>query len=425
MDKAEIDKLVKRFVKEETLNFLCEERFDFEPTLEEIIKVLRSKRIDILDGLAHVEFEKQFAEWLGCKHAIFVNSGTAALFCALRAKDIGPGDEVIVPPFTFIATASSVLHTNAMPIFADIELKTYNMDPQDAIKKITPKTKAIIPVHLGGMPADLDPLVEVCKEKKIFLLEDACQAHGAKYKGKYVGTIGDAGCFSFFPSKNMTTGEGGMITTNDDKLAEQCRIIRHHGESSWYVFARLGWHLRPTELQAAVGIAQMKAVKLNIKKRQQAWFYLNENLKSVKGVKIPEVPDYAEPTCNWWGALLEYETLGFESAMDMIKVLCRKNVFTKILYPEPLYMTKVFQEGDSFLPFKMPKYEKGLCPNCEELNKRLIGVDTHPFMTKAHCDFIIERFKAVAAGEKLDSGKDEQKPAGLKATSAPKPSKKK
>ncbi|MHA1370498.1 MAG: DegT/DnrJ/EryC1/StrS family aminotransferase, partial [Promethearchaeota archaeon] len=304
MDGKKVQKLIKKFKKEPTLNFLCEKRFEFGATLEEIIRVLRSKRLDILDGVYHREFEKQFAEWLGVRHAIFCNSGTAALFCALRAADIGPGDEVIVPPFTFIATASSVLHNNAIPIFADIELKTYNMDPEDAIKKITDKTKAIIPVHLAGMPQDIGPLKDVCEERGIFLLEDACQAHGAKYNGKFVGTIGNAGCFSFFPSKNMTTGEGGMIVTDDNDLAERCRIIRHHGETDWYVFDRLGWHLRPTELSAAVGLAQMKIVKKFIKKRQQAWFYLSEELRDVKGVKVPDVPDYAEPSCNWWGAIL-------------------------------------------------------------------------------------------------------------------------
>ncbi len=400
MDPKDVEKLIKKFIKDESYTFINEASLEFEPTLEEIIKVLKTKHLDILDGIAHKEFEKQFAEWTGVKHAIFVNSGTAALFCAMRAKDIGPGDEVIVPPFTFMATASSVLHTNAMPIFADIELKTYNLDPNDAIKKITPKTKAIIPVHLAGMPADMDPLVEVCKEKGIFLLEDACQAHGAKYKGKMVGAIGDAGCFSFFPSKNMTTGEGGMITTNDDKLAEQCRIVRHHGESAWYEFARLGWHLRPTEISAAVGLAQMRSVKLNIRRRQSIWFYLNEQLKDVKGIKIPEVPDYAEPSCNWWGAMLEFEKLGFKDGKSMVNALNKKNPFTKILYPEPLYMTRVFQEGDSFLPYKMPRHKKGLCPNCEEVNKRLIGVDTQPRLTKQQVDFIVERFKAVAAGEK-------------------------
>nr|MDO8115911.1 aminotransferase class V-fold PLP-dependent enzyme [Candidatus Sigynarchaeota archaeon] len=208
MDQKDIEKMVKKFSKDESLSFLCEDRFEFDATIEEIVKVLRTKRLDILDGMAHKEFERQFAEWLGAKHAIFVNSGTAALFCALRAANVGPGDEVIIPPFSFMATASSVLHTNAIPVFADIEMKTYNLDPTEAIKKITPKTKAIIPVHLAGMPADIVPLKEVCKEKGIFLLEDACQSHGAKLNGKYVGTIGDAGCFSFFPSKNMTTGEG-------------------------------------------------------------------------------------------------------------------------------------------------------------------------------------------------------------------------
>ncbi len=400
MDQKDIDKMVKKFSKEESLSFLCDERFDFEATMEELVKVLRTKRLDILDGMAHKEFERQFAEWMGAKHAIFVNSGTAALFCALRAANVGPGDEVIVPPFSFMATASSVLHANAIPIFADIEMKTYNLDPQEAIKKITPKTKAIIPVHLAGMPADIEPLKEVCEQKGIFLLEDACQSHGAKLNGKFLGTIGNAGCFSFFPSKNMTTGEGGMIVTNDDELAEQCRIIRHHGESSWYVFARLGWHLRPTELSAAVGLAEMKVVKGNIRKRQQAWFYLNENLKDVKGLKVPEVPEGAEPSCNWWGAILKPSEIGLKDTKEMVNALNRKNAFTKILYPEPLYMTRIFQEGDSFIPHPLPKYPKGLCPKCEDLNTKLIGVDTHHKLTKAHCDFIIERFKAVAAGEK-------------------------
>lgn len=401
MDKKEQDKLVKKFAEPRSrLNFLAENRYEFTPTLEEIIKVLKSKQLDILNGIAHKEFEKQFAEWMGVKHAIFVNSGTAALFAVLRAADIGPGDEVIVPPYTFMATASSVLHTNAIPIFADIELKTYNLDPNEAIKKITPKTKAIIPVHLAGMPADIEPLVEVCKEKHILLLEDACQAHGAKYKGKYVGTIGDAGCFSFYPSKNMTTGEGGMITTNNDELAKQCEIVRHHGESGWYEFARLGWHLRPTELSAAVGLAQMKKVQSWIKKRQQIWFYLNDQLKDVKGVKVPECPDYAEPSANWWGAVIDAQAVGAKDVNEYTNRLNKMGAFTKVLYPEPLYMTKVFQSGDSFLPNPLPKYPKGLCPKCEELNPKLIAVDTHPELTKEHCDFIINRFKAVANGDK-------------------------
>ena len=399
MDQKEIEKLIKKFSKEPSLSFLAEKRFDFEPTLEELIKVLRSKHLDMLDGLTTKEFEKQFAEWMGVKNAIFVNSGTAALFCALRAADIGPGDEVIIPPFTFMATASSVLHTNAIPIFADIELKTYNMDPNDAIKKITDKTKAIIPVHLAGMPQDIGPLVDICKEKNIFLLEDACQAHGAKYNGKMVGTIGNAGCFSFFPSKNMTTGEGGMITTNDDHLAEQCRIIRHHGESAWYVFARLGWHLRPTELSSAVGLAQMKTVKSSIRKRQQIWFYLNDQLKDIKGIKVPDVPDYAEPSCNWWAGMLKPGDVGLKTGVEYTNLLNKRGAFTKVLYPEPLYKTKVFTEGDTFLPIKLPKYPEGLCPNCEAMNKVLIGLDTHPELTKAHCDFVVERFKAVARNE--------------------------
>ncbi|MHA1681874.1 MAG: DegT/DnrJ/EryC1/StrS family aminotransferase [Promethearchaeota archaeon] len=399
MEEKKVNKLIKKFSKEERLNFLGENRFDFVSTLEEVIKVLKSKRLDILEGMAHKEFEKLFAEWVGAKEAIFVNSGTAALFCALRAADVGPGDEVIIPPFTFMATANCVLQNNAIPVFADIETTTYNMDPNDAIAKITDKTKAIIPVHLGGMPQDIGPLQDVCKDKGIFLLEDACQSHGAKYNGKMVGTLGDAGCFSFFPSKNMTTGEGGMIVTDNEELAEQCRIIRHHGETSWYEFARLGWHLRPTELSAAVGIAQMKSLNRNIKKRQQAWFYLTKELQDVKGITPPAVPDYAEPSCNWWGAVVKPEEVGAKDTQEYTNRLNKLNAFTKTIYPKPVYQTIVFQKGDTFLPVPLPKYPDGLCPVCEDFNKHLIAIDTHPETTKAHCDFIISRFKAVASGE--------------------------
>ena len=399
MNPKKVKKLLRRFEKEEKLNFFCENRYDYAETAEIVMQALRSGHLDMLEGNLYAEFEKQFAEWLGVKHAIFTNSGTAALFVALRAADIGPGDEVIVPPFSFIATATAVLHNNALPVFADIDPKTYNLDPHKAIEKITEKTKAIIPVHLGGMPADLDPLMEVCKEKDIFVLEDACQSHGALYKGKQVGTIGDTGAFSFFPSKNMMTGEGGMTTTNNDELAEQMRIIRHHGESDWYKFERLGWNLRPTELQSAVGIAQMKSVKRNIQKRQMAWWYLTESLKGVKGVEVPYVPDYAEPSCNWWGAIVKPEEVGMKDATEFTIALNSKSPFTKVLYPKPLYKTIVFQKGDTFLPFEMPEHPDGLCPDCEELNKVLIGIDTHHELTKEHCDLIISQFKSIAEGK--------------------------
>ncbi len=395
MDQSQVDKLVKKFSKEKKLNFLAEKRVDIRE-LEMLTQVIKTNQLSCLEGNLVKTFEKEFAELMGVKHAIAVNSGTAALFVPLRAWGIKPGDEVIVPPFTFMATASSVLHNNAIPIFADIEFKTYNLDPHDAIKKITPKTKAIVPVHLAGMPADLGPLIDVCKDQHIMLLEDACQAHMAKYNGKYVGTIGDAGAFSFYPSKNMTTGEGGMITTNNDELAEICRQLRHHGEEGWYKFARLGWNYRMDELAGAVGLAQVKKLPKMVQERQMIWFYLRENLKGIPGVIVPEVPDYAEPSCNWLPIRVDAKAVGYQNTKEYVSVLNQKNAFTKVIYPEPLYMTKVFQSGDSFLAVKLPEYKAGLCPKCEELNKVLLGIDTHPELTKEHCDFIIHRFKVAS-----------------------------
>lgn len=395
MDQAKMDKLIKKFTKEKKLNFLAENRVDIRE-LEMLAQVIKSNQLSCLDGNLVRTFENEFAQLLGVKHAIAVNSGTAALFVAMRAWGIKPGDEVIVPPFTFMASASSVLHNNAIPVFADIEVKTYNMDPEDAIKKITDKTKAIMPVHLAGMPADMGPLIDVCKEKNIMLLEDACQAHMAKFNGKYVGTVGDAGAFSFYPSKNMTTGEGGMITTDNEELAEVCRQLRHHGEEAWYKFARLGWNYRMDELGGAVGLAQVKKMPKFVQQRQMIWAYIRENIKGIPGVIMPDVPDYAETSANWLPIRIDAKAVGYENTQQYVNELNKKNAFTKIIYPEPLYHTKVFQEGDSFLAVKLPEYKMGLCPVCEQINKELIGVDTHPEITKEHCDFIINRFKVAS-----------------------------
>ncbi|TFF90171.1 MAG: DegT/DnrJ/EryC1/StrS family aminotransferase, partial [Promethearchaeota archaeon] len=225
---------------------------------EAVLRVMESQMLTLLHGTYVKQFEDDFADYIGVKHAIGVNTGTAALHLAIAALDIGPGDEVIVPPFTFIATASSVLHNNAIPIFADINPKSYTLDPESVREKITDRTKAIIPVHLAGISTDMDALTDLAKEYNLKIIEDAAQSIGTQWRGKKVGSLGTIGCFSFYPSKNITTGEGGMITTDNDKLAEQCRLIRHHGEPSWYVYNRLGYNYRMTEIQGAIGGIQLK-----------------------------------------------------------------------------------------------------------------------------------------------------------------------
>ena len=233
--------------------------------MEAVKEVLESGMV--VQGKVVKEFEEKFAEYIGVKHAIAVSNGTVALDVALKALDIGPGDEVITSAFSFIASGNCVLFQNAKPVFVDIDPKTFNIDPSDIAEKITPKTKAIIPVHIFGQPAKMDAIKEIAKDKKIEVVEDAAQAHGAEYKGQKAGSIGTMGCFSLYATKNMMTGEGGIITSDDPKLADKMRLIRSHGEIKKYTHNILGYNYRMTNLNAAIGLVQLKKLdKFNQKR---------------------------------------------------------------------------------------------------------------------------------------------------------------
>ncbi len=367
--------------------------------INEVIKVMKSQMLTMLAGNVVKTFEKEFAEYFGVKHAIATNSGTAALHISVAALNIGPGDEVIVPAFTFIATASAILHHNAIPIFADIDNKTYNLEPNSVKEKITERTKAIIPVHLAGISADMDPIMKIAKERNLYVIEDACQSHGAKYKGKLVGTIGDLGCFSFYPSKNMTTGEGGMVVTNSDKLAEQCRLLRHHGEPSWYTYDRLGWNYRMDEIQGAIGRVQLKKLDKYIKIRNDNAKYLTNAVKGIKGIDPPFVPDYCEPAFNYWIGRIHPEIIGL-TKQQFVEKLPR----SKVLYPRPLYETKLFQEKIAYpkgCPWSCPFYGKKIdytkiqLPIVEKVSKEIFALDIHPKTPKETIDDYVKNLKKI------------------------------
>jgi perosamine synthetase len=366
-----------------------------------VIEVMKSQMLTLLAGNVVKSFEKEFAEYMGVKHAIAINSGTAALHVAIASLDIGPGDEVIVSPFTFIATASSVLHNNAIPIFADIDNSTYTLDPDSVKAKITDRTKAIIPVHLAGITADMDPLLEIAQENNIATIEDACQSHGAKYKGKQSGSIGDLGTFSFYPSKNMTTGEGGIITTNSDNLAEQCRLLRHHGEPSWYVYNRLGWNYRMTEIQGAIGRVQLKKLDSYIKIRNDNAKYVTEAIEDIEGIDPPFVPDYCKPAFNYWIGRIHPEIIGLNKPQFL-----EKFPGGKILYPKPLYKTKLFLEKIAYpkgCPWSCPFYGKEIdysyidLPVVEKVASEIFALDIHPKTTKADLDENLRIIKKLAS----------------------------
>lgn len=370
-----------------------------EEEQKEVIKVMESQMLTLLAGDVVAKFEKEFAKYIGVKNAIAVNSGTAALHIAIASLDIGPGDEVIVPPFTFIATASSIIHNNAIPIFADIDNKSYTLDPESVKEKITDKTKAIMPVHLAGITADMGSLLDIAKDNNIYIIEDACQSHGAKYRGKKVGSIGDLGTFSFYPSKNMTTGEGGLITTNDDNLAEQCRLIRHHGEPSWYVYNRLGWNYRMTEIQGAIGRVQLKKLDEFVKIRNNNANYLTEAVNEVEGIDPPFIPEYCKPAFNYWIGRIHPEIIGLNKPQFL-----QKFPSGKVLYPKPLYKTKLFQEKVGYpkgCPWSCPFYGKEIdytkikLPVVEKISVEIFALDIHPEITKENLDENIKILKTI------------------------------
>jgi perosamine synthetase len=365
-----------------------------------VLNVLESQLLSSLAGKVVETFEKEFAEYIGVKHAIAVNSGTAALHIAIASLDIGPGDEVIVPPFTFIATASSIIHNNAIPIFADIDNKTYTLDPESVEKNITNKTKAIIPVHLAGVTANMDPLLDIAQENDLFIIEDACQSHGAKYKGKRVGSMGELGTFSFYPSKNMTTGEGGMVTTNNNKLARQCRLLRHHGEPYWYTYNRLGWNYRMTEIQGAIGRVQLKKLDDYVKIRNTNAQYLTEGVNQIKGIDAPYIPNYCEPAYNYWIGRIHPELIGLDKDQFISKF-----PKSKILYPKPLYETKLFQQKIGYpkgCPWSCPFYGKDLdyttlkLPVVEKVAREIFALDIYQGITKEELDDNIKIMRKLA-----------------------------
>ncbi len=240
------------------------------------------------------KFEEEFAKFIGVKHAIFTTSGTSALHTAARALDIDPGDEVIIPNFTMIASPFSIMYTGATPVFVDIDAETLNIDAALIEAKITPNTKAIMPVHIYGLPCDMDPIMEIAAKYNLAVIEDAAEVHGALYKDKKCGSIGTINAFSFYGNKIITTGEGGMITTDDDDLAKRARWLKDlaHSPTKRFRHEELGFNYRPTNLQAAVGLGQLEGIdRLLERKRTMADLY-KKNLSGINGLRLPTEKDY-------------------------------------------------------------------------------------------------------------------------------------
>jgi len=296
-----------------------------------VMRVLDSGMV--VQGPRVAEFEARFAELCGVKHAVAVASGTAALWVTLLAYEIGPGAEVITTPFSFIASSNCALFVGARPVFVDIEPETCLMDAGAIESRITERTRAILPVHLYGQPCDMATIMDIAGRHNLVVIEDACQAHGAAFEGRPVGSFG-TGCFSFYPTKNMTTGEGGIVTTNDDALAERLRLLRNHGQSQRYRHDVLGYHFRTTDMQAAIGLAQIEKLAAWNEKRIANARYLSERLK---GVQAPVVRPNRRHVFHQYTVRVSGNR---EALQNHLK---EQGVGTAVHYPYPIHQQPLYQ----------------------------------------------------------------------------------
>ena len=340
--------------------------------IDEVVKVLRSGFI--AQGPKVAEFEEKFAEYLGVKHAVAVSSGTTALHLALLAAGIGPNDEVITTPFTFAATGNSVLYVGAKPVFIDIDNKTYNLNPENIENVITDKTKAVMPVHLYGQPAEMDSINQIAEDHDLIVIEDAAQAHGAVYKGKKAGSLGDMGCFSFYPTKNMTTSEGGIVTTDNEEMAEKARVLRSHGESERYTHVVLGYNFRMTDIAAAIGIVQLKKLDKFNKKRIENATYLTERIDKINGITAPFVGDDVKHVYHQYTV-----RVGKSRRNELMEVLNSRSIGTGIHYPKPIYEQKLYKE----LGFSAS------CPEADAASSEVLSLPVHPSLEKNDLEKIV------------------------------------
>lgn len=361
-----------------------------------------------IGGKAVVDFEEKFAKYIGVKYAIAVNSGTDALVITLKALGIKEGDEVITTPFTFFATAETIAMVGAVPVFVDVDEETYNIDPSKIEEKITDKTKAILPVHIFGQPADMEAIQKIADKYGLYVIEDACQAVGASYKGKMVGALGNAGCFSFFPTKNLGAfGDGGIITTNDDKVAVICRALREHGSAQNGAKARFYLDGIEDELAGSASVdglynpykyynyliaynsrldaiqARVLDIKLDYlddfnKRRTEIAAYYNKELSQCSKITVPKTADNVRPVWHQYAFRCDDKDA-------MGNFLASKEVGSAAFYPVPLHLQKAF----AYLG-----YQEGDLPVAEKITKQTVCLPIFPELTEEELEYIVESVKA-------------------------------
>lgn len=331
------------------------------------------------------EFENDISEYIGTKYALTFSSGTSAMHALLLANEVGHGDEVIVPSFTFIATASTPLFVNAKPVFVEIEDRTYGIDPEDLKERITSKTRAIIPVHYAGCPCLIKEIKEIADDYNLFLFEDAAESFGARIKNQKVGSFGDAGIFSFCQNKIITTGEGGAIVTDSKEMYEKLKLIRAHGRlqtqdyfasSENIDYVALGYNFMMSTITAALGISQIKKVNKIIELRRDKAAYMNEKLSKIEGISLPM------PAYDFYHVYQMYSIRVHENIRnDLTRYLSQKGIFTKV-YFSPVHLTEFYQ--------KRLGYTYGQLPITEKLSNQFLSLPMFPTLTELEMDYIVE-----------------------------------
>lgn len=348
-----------------------------------VIEVLKTSKLSL--GPKLNEFEEKFAKFIGTKYAVALNSGTSALHLAVKALEIGPGDEVIVTPFSFVASSNCVLFEGATPVFVDIEPETFNIDPEKIEEKITNKTKAIISVDIFGRPSNKEAIIAIAKKYKLKIIEDAAEAIGSSYKGNKVGTFSDCAIFAFYPNKQMTTGEGGMLVTNNKNIYDLCLSFRNQGRGvggEWHEYLRLGYNYRISDIQCALGISQLKKIDRILKKRELVAKEYSDRLKHIKGIKLPFVSN-DELKVSWFVYVIQSESLDRDFFM---KELVKRGVECS-QYFQPIHLMKIYKENFGF--------KFGDFPVCEAVSKTTIALPFYTGMMTEEIDYVCKQIAEI------------------------------
>jgi perosamine synthetase len=366
-----------------------------EDALEAVEKVLRSGML--AEGKVSREFEEAFAKYIGTKYATVTNNGTTALSTALEALNIQPGDEVITSPFTFIASANTIAMVGAIPVFVDVDPRTYNIDPDKIEDAITEKTRAIMPVHIFGMPADMKRIMEIAEARDLLVLEDACQAHGGEIDSRKVGSWGHASAFSFYATKNIMTGEGGMITTDDEDLYDRMLMIKNHGrgKQGGYSHYRIGYNNRMMDIVSAIGLSQMKHIN-DLQKKRYGIAKMYDDFFSEFSEITPQVePRGFKSAYHLYAPLLDSKRM---SRDEIVQALHNEGVGSRAVYALPCHKQDTYLAIQNWRWARFvdyPDYSKVSLPHSEDIGKRHFDIPVHPNLTETELDQIRSAFKKI------------------------------